>query len=157
MFALYFEKDQTVAGGVFGTAAGGHRHDWENVVVWTTDGVITHGSYSAHGDLFDAPVSELDTQNGRLKFVYHKEGVLTHAMRFASKGEVAENEYGTFVTPPVVDWYTMTGDGVSNQELRQVLSTHSYGSAVFPIKDDRFFSELNQFRPDGYPFFAQIM
>src|SRR5690242_16222955 len=30
MYAWYFPKDQPIAGIV----AGGHRHDWESVVVW---------------------------------------------------------------------------------------------------------------------------
>ena len=37
MYAWYFPKDQIVDGG--GNA--GHRHDWENVVVWIDDRKIT--------------------------------------------------------------------------------------------------------------------
>ena len=33
MYGLYFEKDQAVAG----SGLGGHRHDWEHVVVWVQD------------------------------------------------------------------------------------------------------------------------
>lgn len=157
VFALYFAKDQTIAGGVFGTVVGGHRHDWEKVVIWTINGAITHGSYSAHGDLFTETVDKIPKQNGKLKFVYHKDGISTHAMRFAGNNENAENEYSTFVTPPVVDWFTMIGDETTNAELRKVLETYDYGSAVFPNKDNRFFKELNEDKPNGYPLFAHDM
>ena len=62
-YALYFLKDQATALG------GGHRHDWEYAAVWTTNGVVTHGGYSAHGDLTNAAVASLPMQYGHLKIV----------------------------------------------------------------------------------------
>ncbi|KXS15846.1 necrosis inducing [Gonapodya prolifera JEL478] len=148
-YALYFLKDQaTVLGG-------GHRHDIEHAVVWTKDGVVTHGGYSAHGDLHNAEASTLDQQNGHLKFVYHKDGVTTHAMRFAKSDEVAENSYGTFVTPPVVSWFTMKGDGIDNARMRQLVNGFDFGSAHFPILDGDILNQINKFKPDGYPTFTQ--
>jgi hypothetical protein len=37
MYALYFQKDQVVAGA----DAFGHRHDWEYALAWTRNGVLT--------------------------------------------------------------------------------------------------------------------
>jgi hypothetical protein len=148
-FALYFEKDQATWFG------GGHRHDWEYVALWTKNGDKTHASYSAHGDLYTEEVAGLDkTDNGRIKFVYHKDGVLTHAMRFASSGEVAENPYGDFFAPVVISWYELAGDSLANAEMRSLLNSYDYGSASIPLKDSKFLSNINEFLPSGYPTFT---
>lgn len=149
-YALYFLKDQTTALG------GGHRHDWEHVAIWTTNGVVTHGGYSAHGDLTNAAVNTLAVQNGHVRFVYHKDGALTHAMRFAGTTEfAAENPYGQWVAPAIVSWTAMTGDGVSNDTMRSLLNGFDYGSANIPLKDSNFLGNLNSYRPAGYPAFTQ--
>ncbi|AOT09282.1 NPP1 family protein [Pseudoalteromonas luteoviolacea] len=148
-YALYFKKDQIIP-----FLGGGHRHDWEYAAIWTLDGIVTHGSYSAHGSLYTKPANQLPFENGHLKIVYHKDGLLTHAFRFAKRNEVAENNYGYFVTPPIVSWYHMEGDGVNNQALRDKLNTYDYDSATLPVKDSRFLLNLNRFKPDGYPTFS---
>jgi hypothetical protein len=116
--------------------------------------VVTHGGYSAHGKLYNAAIATLPQQSGHLKIVYHKDGALTHAMRFASVGEAAENAYGTFVTPTIISWMTMAGNGVSNSTLRANLNTFDYGSASVPLKDSNFLSNLNTYKPSGYPTFT---
>lgn len=151
MFGLYFEKDQ------WGYLVGGHTNDWEHVLLWTRDGTVTHAAYSAHGDYFTESAAGLDKQDGKIKFVYHKDGVQTHAIRFAKKGEVAENEYGTFVTMTVVSWYQMVGDGVSNADLRHKLNTYNYGSAHLDMKDSVFISKMNENKPSEYPSFATVL
>ena len=147
-YALYFLKDQATAFG------GGHRHDWEHAAIWTKNGVVTHGAYSAHGKLYNAAISGLATQNGHLKIVYHKDGVTTHALRFASNGETAENAYGTFVTPAITSWMTLKGDGLSNSQMRAKLNAYDYGSATIPLKDSNFLNNLNTYKPAGYPSFT---
>jgi len=148
-YALYFEKDQaTILGG-------GHRHDWEYVAIWTKNEEKTHASYSAHGDLYTEEVAKLDkTESGRIKFVYHKDGVLTHAMRFSSDGEVAENPYGIFFAPVIVSWYEVIGDDVSNSEMRRLFNSFDYGSASIPLKDSKFLTNINTNLPNGYPIFT---
>lgn len=148
-YALYFLKDQTTGLG------GGHRHDWEHAAIWTTNGVVTHGGYSAHGKLYNAAISTLALQGGHLKIVYHKDGALTHALRFASSTEAAENPYGAFVTPTITSWTAMKGDGVSNATLRANLNAFDYGSASIPLKDGNFLGNLNTYRPAGYPAFTE--
>lgn len=151
-YALYFMKDQVVAGA----DAFGHRHDWEHAMVWTKNGSMTHGAYSSHGDMFTKPTAELPVDAmGRLKIVYHKDGGLTHALRFAKANESAENPYGTFVLPPLTSWFSLTGDNLSNQQMRDKLNTYNYGSATIPSKDSNFVGTLNTNRPSGYPQFTQ--
>ena len=148
-YALYFLKDQILDG-----IQSGHRHDWENVAIWTKNGTVTHGSYSAHGDLTTKAKADLDSQGEHIKFVYHKDGLLTHAMRFSKTDELAENSYGEFVTPEIVSWYSMEGDSVSNSDLRYKLNTFDFGSANVPIKDSNFLTNLNNGKPDSYPTFT---
>ncbi|MCE4537247.1 NPP1 family protein [Pelomonas sp. P7] len=148
-YALYFLKDQATPFG------GGHRHDWEHAAVWTTNGVITHAGYSAHGKLTNAAIGTLATLNGHPKFVYHKDGALTHAMRFAGATEyAAENPYGSWVLPALVSWTTLWGDGVSNATMRSLLNGFDYGSANLPVTDGRFLNNINSFLPPGYPAFT---
>ncbi|MBQ4860977.1 NPP1 family protein [Pseudoalteromonas sp. MMG013] len=149
-YALYFKKDQ-----IFPFFGGGHRHDWEYAAIWTHDSVVTHGSYSAHGKLVTKIANELPFENGHLKIVYHKDGILTHALRFAKNTEYAENEYNRFVTPPIVSWYEIQSDGLDNTAFRERLNRFDYGSATLPIKDSRFLTNLNKFKPAHYPDFAQ--
>ncbi|MDK2594574.1 NPP1 family protein [Pseudoalteromonas obscura] len=148
-YALYFKKDQVIP-----YLGGGHRHDWEYAAVWTLDGMVTHGSYSAHGDLFTKSKDQLPFENGHLKIVYHKDGLLTHALRFAKSNEIAENDYGRFVTPPIISWYHMHGDGLTNQALRDKLNQYDYGSATLPVKDSRFLNNINRFKPSQFPTFS---
>jgi hypothetical protein len=101
-YALYFLRDQISALG------GGHRHDWEYAAIWTRDGVVTHAGYSAHGDLHNAEVGTLARVTGHVKFVYHKDGASTHALRFAGAGEPPGNPYGQFLAPLVTSWYEQT-------------------------------------------------
>jgi hypothetical protein len=149
-YALYFEKDQTQTG-----IYSGHRHDWEYVAIWTKDGKVTHGSYSAHGKLNTESAENIPSENGHLKFVYHKEGASTHAMRFAKKDEVAENPYGKFVTPEIASWYTFHGDNVDNAKMRDLMNNFDYGSANFPNTDRAFLDSLNNFKPSEYPTFTK--
>lgn len=147
-YALYFLKDQAT---VFG---GGHRHDWEHAAVWTKNGVVTHAGYSAHGKLYNVEAAQLPLQYGHVKIVYHKDGVTTHALRMAKPGEVAENSYGQFVTPTIISWYEMRGDGLTNEQMRNKLNAYDYGSATIPLRDSNFLTNLNTFRPAGYPEFT---
>ena len=114
-----------------------------------------HASYSAHGDLNTKQASDIAFEGGHVKFVNHKDGGLTHAMRFASETEVAENPYGYFITPSITSWYELKGDGLSNLEMRKRLNSFDYGSASIPLKDSKFLSNLNEYKPGKYPVFTQ--
>jgi hypothetical protein len=147
-YSLYFEKDQIVYGG------GGHRHDWEYAAVWTKNGVVTHGSYSAHGKLTTKSAAELPFENGHLKIVYHKDGGSSHAFRFAGAHEPAENPYGRFVTPTIISWYEFTGDGWNNMVMRNLLTSFNYNKANLPVRESSFISEMNKYKPGSFPSFT---
>jgi hypothetical protein len=155
IYALYFEKDQTVDG----SAGVGHRHDWESAIIWTKDGVITHGSVSQHGKFETKPRHELPFEtdeegNDHLKVVYHQHGGLTHAMRFAGANDHhAENPEGEWVTPTLISWYDLTGDGLDNVYMRGQLNGFDYGKASIPVTDSNFWNNLNKGKPIDYPAF----
>ncbi|MBV7328547.1 RICIN domain-containing protein [Chloroflexi bacterium TSY] len=149
-YALYFKKDQTADG-----ICCGHRHDWEHVAIWTTDGIITHGSVSEHGGMNTRNVTDIPFEGTHMKVVYHKDDGLTHAIRFAQPGEIAENPTEGFVTPPLASWYSLTGDALDNAAMRERLNRFDYGSGILPIKDGRFYEKLNEFKPSNYPVFLE--
>jgi hypothetical protein len=151
MYALYFLKDQVVAGA----DAFGHRNDWEFALVWVKNGVLTHASYSSHGNVTTTSKANLYFDAGaenNVKIVYHKDGGSTHAFRFAKKDEKAENPEKKWVTPTLVDWYEMKGDGnITNAALRQQLNTYDYGKANCSFNDKNFPKEIGKNPPSGYP------
>jgi hypothetical protein len=154
MYALYFMKDKDLplhqAEG-----AGGHRHDWEFALVWLTNNVLTHASFSAHGHVTTKPAGELRFEPGvpeHVKVVYHKNSVSTHAMRFAGAGDAeAENALGQWVTPTIVDWRSMRSDVLDNAALRQKLNDRSFGEANCSVNDANFPLEISKSPPPGYP------
>jgi len=156
-YSLYFEKDQTLG------LIHGHRHDWEMVAVWTTDGVITHVCASAHGDCDPVAANSssvlFDEETGdHVMIVFHLDGNWdwsTHAFRFANSDDVAdpENPHGSFVTPTLTSWYELTGDGISNPRMRAWLNCFDYGTATIPMKDSTFLNNLNKYKPSSYPVF----
>ncbi|WP_310597135.1 NPP1 family protein [Aeromonas aquatica] len=152
VYDMYFEKDQTANGP---GGAGSHRHDWESVAVWTLNGAITHVSVSAHGNMDTREFSQIAKDGNHAKIVYNKHNVRTHIFRFASNTEPAENHYGYWVTPAVTSWYELKGDGISNQNMRNKLNSFDYGSASIKVKDSVFLTNINKWKPSGYPTFTQ--
>lgn len=93
-YGYYFEKDQKKVDG-------GHKHDWEFVVVWTENDQPRWVAASAHGDYnvraWDAVLKDDVTHP---KIVYHAEGLETHAMRYANEddNEVENHDRKWFVS-----------------------------------------------------------
>jgi len=139
MYALYFEKDQATIGG--------HRHDWEHVVVWVQDGAAKYVSTSAHGEFNTYAAGAVLWDGKHPKIVYHKDGVSTHTFRLAnSNDEPPENAYGTWQYPDLVGWNGYpTG-------LRDILSAYDFGSANFGLKDANFAAHLTKALPSGISF-----
>jgi len=50
---------------------------------------------------------------------------------------------------------TMHGDGVTNEQMRNKLNAFDYGSAIIPLKDSNFLTNLNTYKPASYPEFTQ--
>ncbi|WP_155054381.1 NPP1 family protein [Streptomyces blattellae] len=143
MYGLYFEKDQAVAG----SSIGGHRHDWEHVVVWVQNNAVQYVSTSNHGSFTVSPASSVRFDGTHAKVVYHKDGVSTHCFRLAGSGdEPPENHEGTWQYPPLVGW-----NGYPSG-VRDKLVAADWGSANFGLKDGNFNSHLASAKPSGIPF-----
>jgi hypothetical protein len=147
MYTLYFEKDQAVPGPV---DVGGHRHDWEHIVVWVNDadqGRASFVSASRHGGFDTKPANEVLFEGSHPKIVYHKDGGSTHAFRFAGPGdEPPENHKHTWQYPTLVGWDNYPPG------IRDKLTQADFGHATMGIRDGTFEGELKKAKPDGIPF-----
>lgn len=151
IFALYTVKDKAVNGNLDFI---GHRHDLEHAVVWMKDGKVTHIGVSAHGELTNtaANLSPLAKEYGNNTYavVYHKNGVLTHALRLAASktsnniqvvNETPENPTGKWVLPNVIDI-----DQAPTNYINTLFSS-DYGKATLEIKPSRLINFLNSKKP----------
>ncbi|KAL6849118.1 hypothetical protein ACO1O0_008648 [Amphichorda felina] len=158
LYEYYFEKDQTVSG----TFAGGHKHDWENIVVFVKDDdeatEVLRVSPSCHGKYDDA----LDISEGKIilkdgahpYMVYHKDGTVgegtTHCFRPADQEDVdgPENFSGDFYRSPLVGW-----NGWPNDSVWQAL-VDEWPSGVCPKwLDSEFEGALRDALGDALPEF----
>ncbi|WNI27614.1 NPP1 family protein [Streptomyces sp. ITFR-6] len=143
IYGLYFEKDQAVAG----SGLGGHRHDWEHVVVWVQDNEAKYVSTSAHGGFSVYGRDQIQWDGTHPKAVYHKDGIGTHCFRPATTGdEPPENHYHQWQFPDLVGW-----NGYP-EGIRDKLVQADFGSAVFGLKDGNFAGHLEKAMPAGIPF-----
>jgi hypothetical protein len=143
MYALYFEKDQAVAG----SGIGGHRHDLEHVVVWVQDNVPQYVSTSAHGDFNVYGRDRIRWDGTHPKIVYHKDGIRTHCFRPAGTGdEPPENHQHTWQFPALVGWNGYPPG------VRDKLTQADFGSASFGLKDGNFNAHLTKAEPAGIAF-----
>ena len=144
LYGLYFEKDQALPG----VSLGGHRHDWEHVVVWVQGGTAQYVSASAHGKYHTYSRSQVpwDSTGTHPKVIYHKDGASTHCFRIAGFAEQPENHKGTWQFPPLVGWDNYPAG------LRDRLVAHDFGSAQFGLRDGSFNGELSKAKPAGITF-----
>lgn len=144
IYGLYFEKDQAVAG----SGLGGHRHDWEHVVVWVQNGTAQFVSTSAHGkyQIYSRNQVAWDETGNHPKVIYHKDGASTHCFRLASFTEQPENHKGTWQYPPLVGWDNYPAG------LRDRLTSADFGSAQFGLREGSFPGELAKAKPASIPF-----
>ncbi len=143
IYGLYFEKDQAVAG----SSLGGHRHDWEHVVVWVQNNQAQYVSTSAHGGFSVYSKDQIRWDGTHPKIVYHKDGLSTHCFRPANANdEPPENHKGTWQYPALVGWNGYPAG------LRDKLSAYDFGSANFGLKDGSFASHLAAAKPSGIAF-----
>lgn len=117
MYDYYFEKDVSVAGAPhprLGWVDGsGHRHEWENVVVFVKDeqlmGVAT-SCHEGYGSGTTTPRVQDGTQHPLV--VYHKDGGLTHCFRLPGADET-----GDWHRSPLVGWDYWPG--ITRDKLEQ--------------------------------------
>lgn len=144
MYGLYFEKDQAA----LGPGAAGHKHDWEHVVVWVKEDEdqAKYVSVSQHGGYEIKAADDLQWDGTHPKIVYHKDGISTHAFRFAKTDEEPENHKGAWQRPALVSWDHYP------EGIRDKLTGHDFGSAQFGLADSRFADRLGKAKPDEVPF-----
>ncbi|KZM27890.1 uncharacterized protein EKO05_0006737 [Ascochyta rabiei] len=128
MFAWYWPKDQPAAGNV----AGGHRHDWENVVVWidnpsNANPRILGAAASAHGGY--APTSTPNRRGDNVLVEYFVEFPRNHALQFT---ETVGRTYW------ISDY-----DVMPNAEKQALASTTIFGDANVPFRPDNFATNLD--------------
>jgi len=144
MYEYYFEKDQSV-GGSF---AGGHRHDWENIVVFSQGNSLVRVAPSCHGK-YDSASNSFPASGLRPYLVYHKDGGGTHCFRFANSDDIShpENPFGYFYTSPLVGWNHWPSVGLRDTML------NAWPDGVGPKLDSEFSDSLRAAAGDGVPGF----
>lgn len=143
IYGLYFEKDQAV----IGSGLGGHRHDWEHVVVWVKDNRAEYVATSEHGNFKIHRRDAIRWDGTHPKIVYHKDGLGTHAFRAANTNDdPPENHHGTWQYPRLVGWNGYPPG------IRDRLTQADFGSAHFGLKDGSFSGHLRKAMPSGIPF-----
>ncbi|KAK1833998.1 necrosis inducing protein-domain-containing protein [Podospora conica] len=137
MYGYYFEKDQLTEIG------GGHRHDWEHVIVWTKNDQMQYVSVSQHGEYITRGYQHVQRDGTHVKIVYHKDGGRTHVMRLANASDGgAQNHLGRWTYGTLVSYY-----GFPSISLRSKLMSAGFGDASIDFNDARFMDSLNKGRP----------
>ena len=129
---------------------GGHRHDWEHIVVFVQGDEAKVVAASAHGDYDTKDAADARWEGTHAKIVYHKDGGSTHAFRFANPSDdKIENHKGVWFRGALVGYET----GFPSVGLRDTLMTHDFGHASIAIKDGGFKRNLDFARNDKVPGF----
>ncbi|KAJ9414473.1 necrosis inducing protein-domain-containing protein [Fusarium oxysporum] len=129
---------------VGGSFLGGHRHDWENIVVFTQGDNVVRVAPSCHGK-YDGASNEFPSDGSTPLLVYHKDGAGTHCYRFANDDDQAnpENPTGSFFKAPLVGWDNWPDVGLRDKMLQ------NWNGGVGPKLDDEFGDSLKAAAGDG--------
>ena len=126
MYSWYMPKDEPVLD------VGGHRHDWENIIVWLTsqsDSATVRGvAISAHGD-YQKVAGHFDGTRPNIGYISY--GAVNHQL-------IDDTTKGG--EQPLIAWESMT------DAARAGISGTDWGSATPSFRDDNFQSYLD----DGY-------
>ncbi|KAK3196501.1 hypothetical protein K4F52_000383 [Lecanicillium sp. MT-2017a] len=120
MYEHYFEKD--VALQYWTGTFSGHRHEWENVVVWVKDGddKPTYVSASQHDGYETKDARDVRFQGSNAKIVYHKDGLGSHALRFANAEDdnPVENDKHEWIRGALVGWTSWPSTSLRDQMIQ---------------------------------------
>lgn len=132
-----------------GSFLGGHRHDWENIIVFTQGDSIIRVAPSCHGD-YDNARNEFRVEGDHPLLVYHKDGIGTHCFRHANGDDVGgiENPKGVWFRSPLVGWNSWP-----SVELRTKMIDAYTEAATVKLPDDRFGNSLQAAAGDAVPGF----
>ena len=129
MYAWYWPKDQPAAGNV----VGGHRHDWESVVVWldnpdSANPRILGAAASAHGKYSSTTSPKI--QGNNVKVEYFVSFPSNHATQFT---DTVGRTYW------INDWDTMP-----NAAKDALAPPGLFRSANVPFRNDNFAGNLDK-------------
>ena len=130
--------------------AGGHRHDWEHIVVFVEGDTARVVAASKHGDYETKDAKDVRWEGNRPKMVYHKDGGTTHCFRFGSAADdKIENHRGVWFRGALVGYET----GFPDVGLRDKLMNADFGAGSIAIKDANFKKQMDYARNDKVPNF----
>lgn len=136
MYSYYFPKD-----GGYLIAEIGHRHDWENVIVFVENAEeiyndktekIVGAAYSAHGDVSTTTTPNKSATNIYIDYAYHFS--VTHSMQEGTEGSNSKMV--------LIDW-----DHLPTLS-KETLNYQSFGKAGVPFKDadNKFNTKIEEAR-----------
>lgn len=145
MYEYYFEKDQAIGGSFLG----GHRHDWENIVVFVKGDSLMRVAPSCHGD-YEHAKNSFSIQGNYPLLVYHKDGWGTHCFRHANDKDQLkiENPLGVWFRSPLVGW-----NGWPDNGLRSKMINAYTDAATVKLSDERFGNSLKEAAGSSVPGF----
>ena len=132
MYAWYMPKDQPA----HSATGSGHRHEWENAVVWLSDNSdnakFLGVAWSKHGGYGHAKADDLSDDklsDGHPLIEYFTNGFTNHELKSSTiKGG----------TQPAIHWPDLP------QKSRDALNKADFGDANVPFKDDNFENNLKK-------------
>ena len=134
MYSWYFPKDMPRDG------TGGHRHDWEQIVVWLSeqslDAEVKGVSFSSHGGWLKRTAAKVDFDGDHPKVKYFRiAGLLNHGL------DTTKVKGGQ---QPLINWPQLT------LKARDALNTADFGSASVKFRDDNHIENLDDSWKDGF-------
>lgn len=138
MYAWYMPKDQ----GTSGLALIGHRHDWEDIVVWVDNATAANPSMigisaSAHGKYhkYSTPPSDLFQPGTNRPYIKYYQDVSF----FGTHSVNTDNALGG--EQPMIQYEMLP------TVARNALDSYDFGDANFPLRDGRFENQLEKAWP----------
>ncbi len=149
IYGYYFEKDVAIPNFI----DPGHTHDWEHIAVWVRDGASKpeYVGASQHGNYEIRAASSVRWDGDHPKIVYHKDGLSTHAFRFAdASDDQIENHKGVWFRGALVSYNGFPSG------IRDRLFAHDFGAATIAIKDSTFAGNIVKAKPAAITFDANL-
>lgn len=126
MYSWYFPKDQNVDG----PGNQGHRHDWENIVVWlsscSTNARVNAVSYSDHAKYIKETRPHMDGTHPLVGYQQNPFPLDHSLVNTSTRGGMQ----------PAVSWGGMT------DAARNTLTNYNFGKANVPFNPANFFNNL---------------
>lgn len=151
LYAFYFEKDQPST-----SPLGGHRHDWEHVIMWTKDKVPQFMTISDHRGVreFDLKYSHPgDKWNSNLR---NTSGKRYNVRYWRTDGSVSTNSFDAITTSDKDfpgEYVHYTNWDQLNSKQKAALAGN-WASAVSRIGDNNFAKYLRDHKPADTEFRA---